>query len=810
MGAIFDYVTGQRRPEQEAMLASYDALSVRARNALRTDRDVAYGPHPRQVFDYFHADGPRRGAMAYFHAGYWQSRDKAQFSFLAAPFVAAGYDVALVNYPLCPDVTLFELTDSVRASIPAILRHGGAGRIIVAGHSAGGHLAVELAMTDWSGLGLARDPVAAIIAISGVYDLEPLIETPLNDKLKLDSASAAAGSPRPRARAGLPPALFIVGALETEAFQAQTQRMHAAWLAAGNRSEAMVVDDACHFSILQMFANADMLARPIFRRRLNDGSISGLEDDFAADSLPPVELWPEMIFEREEFLYPQRLNCAHVFLDRWVEEGHGDRLCIVGVNESLTYREFQARVNRIANALRNKLGVVSGHRVLLRSANSITMAAVYFAVLKAGGIVVATMPLLRAREIAYPIEKARIALALCDHMIADEMERTKALAPALKRVVYWGDGGADSLESLIADESPAFDAVDTSATDVCLIAFTSGTTGEPKGTMHFHRDMLIICDGFARQIVRATPDDRFIGSAPFAFTFGLAILLFPMRIGGVSIVLERAGPDDLARAVSRFGATIMFTAPTSYRAMLGRLGEYDLSSLRRCISAGEALPKPTFDQWLAATGIRLIDGIGGTEMLHIYLSATEDDLRPGATGKPLLGYRAKVVDDEGRDLPAGQVGRLAVRGPIGCRYLADARQTKYVENGWNMPGDSYLVDDDGYFWHQARSDDMIVSAGYNIAGPEVEVALLTHPAIAECGVVGAPDEARGLIVKAYVVLRPGFEASPALAKELQDHAKAEIAPYKYPRAIEFVDALPKTSSGKLQRFALRQMAAGRE
>jgi 2-aminobenzoate-CoA ligase len=417
--------------------------------------------------------------------------------------------------------------------------------------------------------------------------------------------------------------------------------------------------------------------------------------------------------------------------------------------------------------------------VLLRSANSITMAAVYFAVLKAGGIVVATMPLLRAREIAYPIEKARIALALCDHTIADEMERAKALAPTLKRVVYWGDGGPDSLEALIADDSSTFDAVDTSATDVCLIAFTSGTTGEPKGT------------------------------APFAFTFGLAILLFPMRIGGVSIVLERAGPDDLARAVGRFRATIMFTAPTSYRAMLARLGEYDLSSLRRCISAGEALPKPTFDQWFAATGIRLIDGIGGTEMLHIYISATEDALRPGATGKPLLGYRAKVVDDEGRDLPAGQVGRLAVRGPIGCRYLADSRQTKYVENGWNMPGDSYLVDNDGYFWHQARSDDMIVSAGYNIAGPEVEVALLTHPAVAECGVVGAPDEARGLIVKAYVVLRPGVEASPDLVKELQDHAKAEIAPYKYPRAIEFVDALPKTSSGKLQRFALRQMAAGR-
>jgi 2-aminobenzoate-CoA ligase len=388
------------------------------------------------------------------------------------------------------------------------------------------------------------------------------------------------------------------------------------------------------------------------------------------------------------------------------------------------------------------------------------------------------------------------------------MERAKAHAPTLRKVVYWGDGGADSLDALMAGESEDFEAVDTAATDVCLIAFTSGTTGEPKGTMHFHRDMLIICDGFARQVVRATPDDRFIGSAPLAFTFGLAILLFPLRIGATAILLEKAGPDDLARAIGLFGATICFTAPTSYRAMLARLGDYDLSSLRRCISAGEALGKATFERWLAATGLKLIDGIGGTEMLHIYLSASEEAIRPGATGKPLEGYHAKVVDEAGRDLPPNTVGRLAVRGPIGCRYLADPRQTQYVQNGWNMPGDAYLVDDDGYFWYQARSDDMIVSAGYNIAGPEVEAALLSHPAVAECGVVGAPDAARGSIVKAYVVLRADAgAASPELAKTLQDHVKAEIAPYKYPRSISFVDALPKTSSGKLQRFVLRARAA---
>lgn len=538
------------------------------------------------------------------------------------------------------------------------------------------------------------------------------------------------------------------------------------------------------------------------------GSHSGYEDSFAKDNLPPRALWPDLIFTREEFRYPPRLNCASAFLDRWIAEGQGDGLCIVGDDESLTYRELQARVNRICNALVNRLGLKTGNRVLLRAANTVAMAAAYLAVLKAGGVVVATMPLLRTREIAYPLNKAKIALALCDHRLAAEMEGARPLAPSLQRIVYWGDGGPDSLEALCADEGPVFEAADTAAADVCLIAFTSGTTGEPKGTMHFHRDMLAICDGYARQVVQAGPQDRFIGSAPFAFTFGLAILLFPLRVGAVSIVLEKAGPDDLARAIARYRATICFTAPTSYRAMLARIADYDLSSLRRCISAGETLARATYDKWLEATGVKLIDGIGGTEMLHIYLSAAEADVRPGATGKPLLGYEAKVVDAEGRDLPANTVGRLAVRGPIGCRYLADARQTEYVQDGWNFPGDSFLVDDEGYFWYSARSDDMIVSAGYNIAGPEVEAALMTHPAVAECGVVGAPGEARGAIVKAYVVLAPAAGApSPALVVALQDHVKREIAPYKYPRAIEFLESLPKTSSGKLQRFALREMAA---
>ena len=444
--------------------------------------------------------------------------------------------------------------------------------------------------------------------------------------------------------------------------------------------------------------------------------------------------------------------------------------------------------------------------MLLRSANNPMMIAAYMAVLKAGGIVVATMPLLRAKELAYPIAKARIDLALCDAKLSDEMEKARAISDGVCRVVYWGNAAPDGLDALIADADPDFTAVDTAADDVCLIAFTSGTTGDPKGTVHFHRDMLAVCDGYAKNILQATPQDRFISSAPLAFTFGFGGVMFPMHIGASFVVLEKAGPDDLLPAIARFGVSICLTAPTSYRAMLAQCGKYDISSLRKCVSAGETLPKPTFDAWHKATGLKLMDGIGATEMLHIFISAREDEIRPGATGKPVPGYEAKIIDDEGREVAPGQMGRLAVRGPTGCRYLADPRQQKFVQNGWNITGDTYLKDEDGYFWYQSRSDDMIVSSGYNIAGPDVEAALLTHQAVVDCGVVGAPDEARGMIVKAYIVLGPDLAGDADLAGELQDHVKREIAPYKYPRAIEFVTELPKTESGKLKRFALRQIA----
>ena len=532
-------------------------------------------------------------------------------------------------------------------------------------------------------------------------------------------------------------------------------------------------------------------------------------DTFARDHLPRPDLLPDFLFTLPELHYPDRLNCVTAFVDAWRAAGHGDRDCLISPTERLSYAGLAERVNRIANVLTRDLGVVPGNRVLLRGPNSPMMVAAYFAVIKAGAVVVATMPLLRAKEIAFPVGKAEIRLALCDVRLADEMEKARALAPMLDQVVYWGSGAGDSFEDLMTKPGyEHFEACDTASDDVCLIAFTSGTTGVPKGTMHFHRDMLAICDTFGKYVLRAGRDDRFIGSPPIAFTFGLGgLVLFPLRVGAAAILLEKAAPDDLLAAIGRLRATVCFTAPTAYRYMLGKLADHDLSSLRKCVSAGETLPAATFDAWLAATGIRIIDGLGSTEMLHIFIGSPEEAVRAGATGTPVPGYEARVIDEGGRELPPGAAGRLAVRGPTGCRYLGDRRQTEYVQHGWNVTGDTYIQDANGYFSYQARSDDMIISAGYNIAGPEVETVLLTHPAVAECGVVGQPDVERGQIVKAYVVLKQGLAADMALTRALQEHVKSSVAPFKYPRAIEYVTSLPRTETGKLQRFALRRIAA---
>jgi 2-aminobenzoate-CoA ligase len=533
---------------------------------------------------------------------------------------------------------------------------------------------------------------------------------------------------------------------------------------------------------------------------------SGHIDTFARDNLPPQSSWPEFLFTLPELQYPDRLNCVTEFVDKWVASGQGGRTAIVSPSETLTYAQLAERINRIANVLTRDLGLVPGNRVLLRAPNTPTMIAAYLAVMKAGGVTVATMPLLRAKELSYTVKKAQIKVALCDARLSDEMEKTKELAPELERIVYWGaDSELDKLMSKPGYES--FAACDTAIDDVCLIAFTSGTTGEPKGTMHFHRDMLAPCDSYGKYVLQASPDDRFIGSAPLAFTFGLGgHVLFPFRIGATSIQLEKAPPEELLPAIGKYKASVVFTAPTAYRAMLPHLAGHDISSLRKCVSAGETLPKATFEAWQQATGLKILDGIGGTEMMHIFIGSPEAEVRAGTTGKPVPGYVAKIVDDNGNEVPRGTIGYLAVRGPTGCRYLADSRQTKYVRNGWNFPGDTYMQDEDGYFHYQARSDDMIISSGYNIAGPEVEEVLLTHPAVAECGVVGSPCPERGQIVKAYVVLRAGHTGDAALTKALQDYVKATVAPYKYPRAIEYVASLPRTQTGKLQRFELRRIA----
>jgi len=530
-------------------------------------------------------------------------------------------------------------------------------------------------------------------------------------------------------------------------------------------------------------------------------------DTFARDHLPPRDQWPDLIFELPELRYPERLNCAVELLDRAVERGWGERAAILAPDGlRWSYAELTARANQIARVLVEDLKLVPGNRVLLRGPNSPMMAACWFAVMKVGGVAVATMPLLRAKELTDIITKAEVSHALCDARLADELGAARAACPTLSSAAYFQTTAPDGVEARAALKPPTFANVATAAEDTALIAFTSGTTGKPKGTMHFHRDVLASCDCWPRSTLRATADDIFTGSPPLAFTFGLGgLLLFPLRVGASTLLLEKASPEGLLQAIAEHRATILFTAPTSYRAMAALAPKFDLRSLRKCVSAGEALPAATRALWKDATGIEMIDGIGATEMLHIFISHDEAHAKPGATGKPVAGYQACVMDDSGQPLPPGKIGRLAVKGPTGCRYLADDRQRQYVRDGWNLTGDAYLVDADGWFVYQARTDDMIVSAGYNIAGPEVEGALLAHPAVAECGVIGVADDERGQIVKAFVVLKAGVGAGDAIAKDLQEHVKRSIAPYKYPRAVEFVASLPRTETGKLQRFRLKQL-----
>ncbi len=545
-------------------------------------------------------------------------------------------------------------------------------------------------------------------------------------------------------------------------------------------------------------------------------SKTGYVDTFAADMLPPGTLWPEMRYDRiPELSYPERLNCAAELLDRMAEK-HADRPVFHFPGGSWSYAELLSRANRIARVLVEDLGLRPGNRVLLRGFNNPMMAACWFGILKAGGIVVCTMPMLRTRELTFTADKARITLALTDSRLSGDCEvamKTTGAGTAREggRSVCFGSGSDESaeLDRLMAGKPETFQNCDTSADDVALIAFTSGTTGEGKATAHFHRDVMAICDCFPKHVLRADASDIFCGSPPFAFTYGLGgILLFPMRIGASALLLEQATPPQLLDAIELHKPTVVFTAPTAYRAMTALLSGRDVSSLRKCVSAGEALPLAVFEGWERATGLKIIDGIGATEMLHIFISASGDQIRPGSTGRVVPGYEAMVIDEKGKPVPDGTVGKLAVRGPTGCRYLDNVeRQKAYVRNGWNITGDSYVRDADGYFWYQARTDDMIISSGYNISGPEVENVVMLHPRVKECAVVGLPDEERGQAVSAFIVLVEGTEPSAALVKEIQDFVKNEIAPYKYPRRVQFVSALPRTPTGKLQRYRLREAPA---
>jgi 2-aminobenzoate-CoA ligase len=528
-------------------------------------------------------------------------------------------------------------------------------------------------------------------------------------------------------------------------------------------------------------------------------------DTFAHDNLPPRDQWPDLIFTLPELQYPERMNCIVELLEKNIQQGYGDRPAILGADGVLTYSQLQAQVDKVAHVLTHDMGLVPGNRVLLRSANNTILAICWCAVAKAGLIVVATMPLLREKELVDIIEKVQTSAAICDRRLDAELQAAQQRCPVLKQVMYFNDPSSAGLEAHMSKWNEPFKAVDTAAEDTVLIAFTSGSTGQPKASMHFHRDIIAACDCFPKSILRMASDDICIGTPPLAFTFGLgALLIFSMRLGAATVLLEKLTPESLLAAISEYNATIVWSTPLFYRQMSEIASKFDLSTLRQSVSAGEWLPVSTRTMWREATGIEMVDGIGSTEMLHIFISSAGNEVRPGATGKVVPGYQACILDENGQQLPSGTIGRLGVKGPTGCRYLSDERQRTYVQHGWNLTGDAYLMDVDGYFWFQARTDDMIVTAGYNVAGPEVEGALLMHPTVAECAVVGAPDAERGTIIKAFVVLKSGVVGDAALIKTLQDFVKQSIAPYKYPRAIEFCDALPRAGTGKIQRYRLRQ------
>ena len=537
--------------------------------------------------------------------------------------------------------------------------------------------------------------------------------------------------------------------------------------------------------------------------------ISAHADEFTRRNLPPPALWPQFTSGIEA--YPDRLNAAVELTDAMVEKGFGDRTALIGQGRARTYSELTLWSNQLANALQKEYGVRPGERVMIRSANNPAMVACWLAVTKVGAVAVNTMPMLRAKELQQVIDKASVTLVLCDARLLDELRTCVDVSGQAVRVVAF-DGTASQEEALdraALAQPGVFNALATSQDDVALLGFTSGTTGQPKATMHFHRDLLAVCDSYAKEVLQVQSTDVFVGSPPLAFTFGLGgLTLFPLRFGACAVLLENASPPNLIDIIQRYKATICFTSPTAYRAMLAAMDAgIDLSSLRVAVSAGETLPAPTYNEWLAKTGKPMLDGIGSTEMLHIFISNRLDDSKPGCTGKPVTGYEAKILGKDGQDAPIGQPGALAVRGLTGCRYLDDPRQAKYVQNGWNITGDTFYQDDQGYFYFVARNDDMIISGGYNISGPEVEAALMSHEAVAECAVVASPDEARGSLVCAHVVLRNGWTDSDATTKVLQEHVKATIAPYKYPRRIVFTAALPKTATGKIQRFVLRQLEA---
>jgi benzoate-CoA ligase len=511
-----------------------------------------------------------------------------------------------------------------------------------------------------------------------------------------------------------------------------------------------------------------------------------------------------------EIVIPDRFNATAYFVDRIVEEGHGARTAILCGDQAISYQEVLAEVNRAGNALL-ELGVEIENRVALLLLDCPEFAYAFFGAIKIGAVPVPINTLLKPQDYGYLLRDSRARALIVSAELLSSVESILPTLERMRHVVVVGEAARyASFAQLLQRQAADLEAADTCKDDVAFWLYTSGTTGMSRAAVHLQHDMVYCSRLYADSILNIGPEDRTFSIAKLYFAYGLGNALYcPFAVGASTVFFPgRPMPEAVFTTVKRYRPTLFFGVPTAYAAMLHAAeqgAEADFSSVRLCVSAGEPLPAGLYRRWLDRFGVEILDGIGSTEVLHIFLSNRPGSVRPGSSGLPVPGYEAQIVDDDGATVGPGEIGNLMVRGDSTCAYYWNKHDAsrRQIAGEWIRTGDKYHTDEDGYFWYDGRSDDMLKAGGIWVSPTEVEGVIVEHPAVLECAVVGAEDEERLVKPKAYVVLKDGAQAADGLVLEIQELVKGRLAPYKYPRWIEFVDDLPKTATGKIQRYKLR-------